>query len=119
MNRHLVKTMIAGAAIPKRRIVKYGADGRPVPSAAAADLHIGVSDNAADIAAGERVEVVLSGLPEVEAGTSIAFGASVTADADGKAVTAATGDIAIGWAYAAAEADGDIIDIMPGRHTAA
>jgi len=119
MNRMIVKTMIAGAAITKRRIVKYDGNGKPVQASAASDLSIGVSDNAADAASGDRVEVVLCGLPEVEAGGAIAAGASVTADANGKAVAAATGNVAVGWAYANADADGDIIEIMPGRHTAA
>ena len=118
-NRMFVRTWNAGAAITKRRIVSFDGAGLPVQSGAATDAHIGVSDNASDIASGERVDVVTMGQPEVEAGAAIPAGASVTADADGRAVPAGPGDAAIGWATEAAIAAGDIIHIQLGRHTAA
>lgn len=118
MNRILTKTMISGAAVLPRRIVKLNGSGRPVQSTAAADLHVGVCDTVGVDAAGERVDIVFDGLPDVDAGAAIAAGASVTADADGKAVTAATDDLAVGWAYTSADAEDDIIQIKPGRHIA-
>ncbi len=119
MNRVFVKTMIAGAAIAARRIVKFDGSGAPVQSGAATDLHIGVSDQVADVAFGDKVDVVMSGLPQIEAGAPLEVGQSFTADADGKAVPAATGQIAIGWAYNDAPLADDIFNGFIGRHTAA
>ena len=56
--------------------------------------------------------------PEVEAGAAIAAGAPVTSDANGKAVAAAAGQIAIGFSVESADADGDIITIHYARHKA-
>lgn len=118
-NRMFVRTWNAGAAITKRRVVKFNGSGLPVLAAAAGDLAIGISDNAADIASGARVDVVTMGQPEVEAGAAIAAGASVTSDSTGRVKLAATGDVAIGTALEAAIAAGDIIHVLLGRHTAA
>lgn len=118
MNVGFVKTFAAGAAVAKRRIVKFDGSGDIVQGAAAADLLVGISDQAADIAISERVDVHMSGQPEVEAGAAIAAGAPVTADANGKAVTAGVaGNVAIGFAVESADADGDIITIHIVRHT--
>lgn len=90
MQPGLTKTFIAGAAITKRRIVKFDVvDGQVITAAAAADGLLGVSDMSADVASGSRVEVRLTNVAEVEAGGTIARGALVTSDATGRAVTAA------------------------------
>ncbi|MEQ8577571.1 MAG: DUF2190 family protein [Balneola sp.] len=88
-NPDLVKTFDAGAAVARHRIVKFGADDdKVVQAAAVGDALIGVSAEL-DIASGERVDVVISGIAEVEYGGNVTRGALLTTDADGKAVAAA------------------------------
>lgn len=82
-------TFDAGAAITKRRIVKPGAaDLAVVQGAAATDFLIGVSTDV-DSDSGDHVDVILSGVAEVEYGGNVTRGALLTSDADGKAVVAA------------------------------
>jgi hypothetical protein len=90
MSTPIVKTYVAEAAVGHRRIVKFGAtDGSVLHAAAAADLLIGVVDNPSGAAIAERVDVVRAGLAEVEFGGTVARGARVTSDANGRAVAAA------------------------------
>ena len=87
----LVKTYIAGAAIPKRRIVKFGvSDGRVIPGAGAAvtEFLIGVTTEV-DVLTGEPVDVIRSGLADVEYGGVVVRGSPLTSDATGRAVAAA------------------------------
>lgn len=88
-NPGLTKTRIAEGSIAARRIVKYGSDENLVAqAAAAADALMGVSERlpAGD---GERVDIILTGLAEVEYGGNVTRGDPVTADGSGKAVAAA------------------------------
>lgn len=85
----LTKNFVATGAIPRRRIVKFGASDAQISLAtAAADLSIGVTTEM-DAADGERADVHLSGLVPVEFGGNVARGAKLTADASGRAITAA------------------------------
>ncbi len=87
-NPDLIKTFDAGAAVARHRIVKFGADDdKAVQAAAVGDALIGVSAEL-DIASGERVDVIMSGIAEVEYGDDVVRGDFLTADADGKAVPA-------------------------------
>jgi hypothetical protein len=87
-NEGLSKTLIAGAIVAARRIVKFGsADTAVIQAAAAADLSIGVSDLGA--ASGEYCDVIIDGIALVEYGGNVTRGAKLTADADGKAIAAA------------------------------
>lgn len=98
-NEGLTKTMIAGAAIAARRIVKFdGTDAAEVIQAAAAtDLSIGVVDLGAD-AALDPVDVIVDGIVTIEAGGTVAQGAAVTSDGTGRAVTAVSTNRVIGIA---------------------
>ena len=88
-NQGLVKTFNSGAAIARSRIVAFGADERTVvQSSAAANAHIGVSDDVAAPATGDVVDVVLSGVATVEYGGTVTVGALLTADANGRAIAA-------------------------------
>lgn len=90
MQPGLTKTFIAGAAITRRRIIKFDAvDGQVLMGAAATDSLFGVSDMSADVTSGSRVEVRLTGVAEIEVGGAITRGALVTSDATGRAVAAA------------------------------
>lgn len=117
MNIGFTKTFEAGAAVLAKRLVKFDGSGDIVQAAAAADLVIGISDRGA-AAAADRIDVIMAGQPEVEAGAAFAAGAPITADANGKAVAAGAGEIAIGFAVEAALADGDIVTIHLCRHKA-
>ena len=97
----------AGGAVAPHRIVKYGDDDATVvQSAVAADAHVGVSGRAA-AASGGRVEIARAGIADVEYGGNVARGALLTADAEGKAVTAAADNRVIGIAEVSGVA-GDI-----------
>lgn len=86
-NPGLIKNFTASGAVAAHRIVKLDANGCAVQASSASDAIVGVTENlgAAD---GERVDIVLSGIVEVDAGGSITVGDKLTADSNGKAVTA-------------------------------
>lgn len=111
-NPGLVKSMVAEAAVLPYRVVKFGtADGQVIQAAAAADASVGVADNLGQTDAGYRVDIILNGIAEAEAGAAVARGARLTADASGRVIAAASGNIVIGVAMAAAGAAGEIIPI--------
>jgi hypothetical protein len=85
----LIKNFGAGGAIPARRFVKFGGDDDTVILATApSDAIIGVSLDL-DAVQGDRVDVALDGVAEVTIGGSTTRGDLLTADAQGRAVTAA------------------------------
>ena len=84
-----IKNYTAGGAIAKYRIVKFSADGTVVQGAAATDLLIGVVDIPNAAVSGNRVDVVRDDLTLVELGGTVTRGDFLTADSNGKAVTAA------------------------------
>lgn len=88
-NPTLIKTFWAGAAIAARRLVKFGSDDNNVIQAAAAtDAVLAVANNLG-AASGERVDVVMDGIAEVEYGGTVTRGDPLTSDSSGRAVTAA------------------------------
>jgi len=89
-NQIIVKTYVAGAALADNQLVKFGAsDDVVIPAAAASDAIVGVVDAPGGVASGRRVDVVILGVTDVQAGGAITRGAPLTADANGKAVAAA------------------------------
>jgi len=120
MNPLLNKSKLAGAAITKHRIVKFGADDdHVIQGAAATDSLIGVCEAVGAAAAEDRVDFIVAGIADVEYGGTVTRGALLTSDASGKAVAAApaTGvnNRIIGVALVSA-VDGDIgpMSIQPG-----
>lgn len=108
----LRKSMIAEAAVAAFRAVKFGtADGNVIVGAAAADNLIGVADNVGQATAGGRLDVIIQGEAEAEAGAAITRGARLTTDATGRVVTAVATNGVIGIAMVSAAAAGDIIKI--------
>jgi hypothetical protein len=100
----------AGAAINPRRIVKFDTPlNTVIQSAAAADAHIGVYQGDVLAAVGQEVAIGVDGIVEVEAGAAITQGATLSADAQGRAVTAVSTNAAWGTALSAATAAGQII----------
>lgn len=89
-NPGLIKTFIAEGVIEPYRIVKFGStDGKTVKAAAATDALLGVTALVAAGAAGEPVDVILTGAAEVEYGGTIARGDLLTTDSTGRAIKAA------------------------------
>ncbi len=81
-----IKNFTAEAAVPRHRIVKFGEqDGSIKLAEGVADNILGVTTEVgAD--EGERVDVVLSGLAEIEAGSTFSQGAFLVSDSEGKAI---------------------------------
>ncbi len=115
MHPGFTKTFAAGGAIPRRRFVKFSADGVVVLATAATDFIIGVSDMSADVAQGGRVDVRMTGVAEVDAGGACTRGQLLTSDANGKAVDAAPAAGAnvrtAGFPIVSA-VNGDIVDVF-------
>jgi hypothetical protein len=117
----LIKSLEATTAIPKRRLVKFGAaDGTGVPAVDGASYIRGVSSDI-DTAVGERASVQMAGnIADVEYGGNVGRGDPLTADNIGRAVVAAPAAGAnvyiVGYAEVAGVL-GDIgsVDVLPGR----
>lgn len=85
----LTKGFRAGAAVPRRRIVKFGADNVSVLiGAAATDLLLGISAEI-DADAGQPCDIHLQGIASVEFGGNVTRGDLLTSDANGRAVAVA------------------------------
>jgi hypothetical protein len=109
-NEGLAKTLIAGAAVAARRIVKFGSgDTAVVQAAAATDLSIGVSDLGAS--SGEYCDVIVDGIALVEYGGEVTRGQLLTADSNGKAIAAAPAATATARAIGVAMVSGVSGDI--------
>lgn len=109
----LIATCVAATAIPRYTIVALNAADDSVELAnSVSDPLLGVSAEPADIAKGERIDVIVNGITEVRAGGSITKGAWLTVDSSGRAVTAsAATNERIGRALTAANKANDIISI--------
>lgn len=120
MNQLLNKTLIAGAAIAARRIVKFSAAETVIQAAAVGDLLVGVSSDIA-AASGERVDVMVVGIALIEAGAPYAITARLTTDSVGRAVAAApaggVNNAIIGIPLEAASAAGDICRVLLCQHS--
>ena len=104
----------AGADLSSNRyrFVKASAtEGQVVAIAAATDRPVGIQEDAPD-AAGKAIEAVYSGITEAEAGAAIAQGAQIQTDAQGRAITLATGGHPVGSALQAAAGAGDRISVV-------
>ncbi|SEK34197.1 hypothetical protein SAMN05443999_101249 [Roseovarius azorensis] len=112
-----IKSFRAEAAIPGRRIVKFGAAGGIALAAAATDRAIGIADQL-DATEGQMADVIMSGSAEVQLGATVAAGAPIAPDASGLGITAVAGagNVAIGYALQSGDA-GDIIDVALARHS--
>ena len=120
MNRDMVKAFTAGGAIISNSLVKFGADDDTVvQAAAAADSVIGavnlVAVPGSNAATGDRVDVMLSGIADIQLGGTVTRGGLLISDAAGKAIaaTAAAGTNvrAVGIALASG-VSGDIIPVF-------
>lgn len=100
-NEGLIKTYTAGGTINQYRIVKFGAsDKEALQASDATDKFAGVVGlpTGTTAALGQSVDVIKSGVADVDYGGTIARGDYLTSDADGKAIVATSGDNIIGTA---------------------
>ena len=115
----LFKTFQASGNIAAYRIITMDADRLAAQATAATHVLIGTSDELGK-QPNDTVDVAMSDIPEVESGAAIAVGDPLTADAAGRAVKAtANGQHIIGFAFAVASGEGEIIDYIyaPGLMT--
>lgn len=116
LNPGLIKTFVAGGAIPAFSLVKFGADDRTVVVAAAAtDQPIGVSTSL-PAASGERVDIIHSGIGEVLLAGTVTRGVSyIVANAAGAGVASAaaagTNNGAVGLPLQSG-VSGDVIPVL-------
>jgi len=104
------RTFIAGEDLSSAqfKFVTLESDGQIDLADAAGENAIGVLLN--DPAAGEAATVAISGKVMVTSGGTIAAGAKIQTDASGDALTAAAGDVVLGYALEAA-VDGQVFAI--------
>jgi len=98
-------TIVAAAAIVKQLFVGLtgnicGADAKP----------LGVSE--IDVASGEQMPVITSGVALVKSGAALSAGAKLESDANGKAITWATSGEIAGWALDAAGGADEVIRVL-------
>lgn len=108
----LFKSLQASGKVAPYRIITMGADRLAVQATDATHVLIGTSDELGK-QTNDVVDVAMSDIPEVESGAAIAVGDPLTSDAVGRAVKAtANGQHIIGFAFAAASGEGEIIDYI-------
>ena len=105
----LIKSFEANGAVAANRLCALNAnDGEIVQASAASEMLVGASGIVA-AEDGQRVDVHLSDIADVQFGGAVSRGDLLTSDANGKAVTATAGDRAVGIALV----DGVADDIAP------
>ena len=111
----LTKSFSVGAATEPYRLVKLTGDDQVEHAAASTDTIIGATTEVGTDGAGERQDVHVVGIAEVELGGTVSRSDYVRSDANGKAVTASpSGGTNAGVAGIALDGgvDGDIVDVL-------
>jgi len=80
-------------AIPARRIVKYGAKDDSRALATGATSLAGITTDVGESEAGQRVDVQEDGECQLQLGQTVAAGDWLTADAQGRGIVAASGEV--------------------------
>lgn len=120
-NSLLRKTYAAAGAIGQYLIVKFTANDAEVALATAStDKLVGISGRVSAAVAGDRLDIGRSGIEEVTYGGTVAAGDPLTADASGRAITAAPAAGVNAYIIGFAEVAGVLGDvgsvlIAPGR----
>jgi hypothetical protein len=113
------RSVAAGADLSAKThyIVKLDSSGNAVLASAGTDALVGVLQNYP--ASGEQAVYAFGGTAKVVAGGTIAIGAWVTADSNGKAVATTTvGNVILGqYVGTAAAAAGDLVEVQLGIST--
>ena len=108
----------AGAVVEDIRFkaVTFNAEGKVILAEAGKEaLGIAIAttgDPVGKVAIGDQVDIQIKDIGLAMAGGAVAAGASVAIGANGKLVTAASGNFVLGYAITAAKADGDIIQVQ-------
>ena len=97
---------------PKGIALALDGDGLKLPSAGADCVGIAIISNEDAVKTGGRVDVQIKDIGKMFTGGAVALGALVSVDAEGKAVTAASGKQIFGRALSPATAPGDLIDVQ-------
>lgn len=115
MNPELIKTYRGSAAINPSRFVKFGAaDGDVLQATDGSASFVGVSVERVDVASGDNVDVIHSGIAFVKLGGAVTRGEYLKADANGKGVPVvivAGTPVYYGGKALASGVDGDIIPV--------
>lgn len=113
-NPGLIKNYLASGPIAPHAIVKFAQEDGQVLAAAEGDIPVGVNE-ALGVQAGERVDIIRSGVADVVFGAAVSRGQFVTANAQGRAVPATPGAGQSVWALGYAEvnaSEGDVASVM-------
>ena len=102
------RSLIAGEDLSSHqfRFVTLESDGQIDKADAAGEKCFGVLEN--DPASGGEATVVVQGQTRIVCGGTVAAGAELQTDASGEAITAAAGDVVMGYAMEAG-VDGQVI----------
>lgn len=102
------RTLIAGEDLSSHqfRFVTLESDGEVDKADSAGERCFGIVEN--DPAAGGEATVVVAGKTRIVCGGTVAAGAQIQTDASGEAITAASGDVSMGYAMEAG-VDGQVI----------
>ena len=113
-NPTLIKTFVADGAISKDRFVTLAVGGGVSQASSSSAYILGTTDRlgAADQ---DKVDVILQGIAEVEAGESITAPAAITVNASGQAVVATSGAQVAGLAITSAAA-GEVVSVLLGSY---
>lgn len=95
------RTFIAGESLATSqfKFVTLESDGQVDLADAAGERCLGIVEN--DPASGEAATIVMSGKTRITCGGTVAAGAQLQTDASGTAITAASGDVSMGYALEA------------------
>lgn len=104
----------AKAALTNARYLALAIDAGKVklPSSGANVIGIAIGETDDSVAANDDVNVQIKDIGKWKAGAAISVGAELATDANGKAVTATSGDFIVGIALTAASAAGDLVQVQ-------
>lgn len=109
----LIKTYDAETIVNSYRLVKPGTEnGFMALATSATDSLIGIGDFLGAEMIGDRIEVIHLGIAELEVGAAVVAGALLTADAQGRGITASAGNRYGAIAIHEATAAGLIIPVL-------
>lgn len=118
MNDLLNKSRTAGGAINQRRFVKFGAsDYAVLQASSAADAYAGISlpiggdSNTTAYESGQRVDIGIEGIYDLELGGTVTRGDFLTADANGKGIKVTAPGQRIGAIAEQSGVSGDYIQV--------
>jgi predicted RecA/RadA family phage recombinase len=111
MQTQLTIPAIAEGAVTARRILRVGTADHALAQSAVKNVPL-IAVAYFDAATGNHLTAVTAGVAKVQAGAAVTRGARITADADGRGVTAAAGENYVGVALESAGAADVLIDVL-------